>query len=347
MVNKDLISVIIPAYNHEMYIGETIRSLIVQSYKNVELIILNDGSSDNTRQVIQEIRLECEKRFVHFKYINKDNEGVTKTLNKGLSLASGKFIYVIASDDSAEPDALKTLHEFISKNSDYGLVVGDNYIIDDYGERCFWNQKLENVYKKSDAKFLTFGEKLKDYRKDVDFNSEEFGSYKSLLKGNYIPNGYLIRKEILDSIGGYSEAAPLEDYYMMMQISKISKMKFIDEPLFNYRWHSSNTIKQSEKIIKFTAKTLKLEEKYTGENGFENEFIRAVGYKKKYGIPFLFDISKTGNAFKERVLFRILGIRVMSSIKAYDMKDQFSTKRHHMKVIKIIGIPVYKKYENI
>jgi alpha-1,3-rhamnosyltransferase len=121
MLNKDLISVIIPAYNHEMYIGETIRSLIIQSYENVELIILNDGSRDNTNQVIRDIRLECEKRFVDFKYINKDNEGIIKTLNKGLSLAGGKFIYIIASDDSAEPDALKIILLMIMEKDAFGI----------------------------------------------------------------------------------------------------------------------------------------------------------------------------------------------------------------------------------
>ncbi|MBE0501482.1 MAG: glycosyltransferase family 2 protein [Desulfuromonadales bacterium] len=347
MIYKNLVSVIIPAYNHEKFVGETIDSLCAQSYKNIELIILNDGSTDNTDQIIQNTLSECERHFAHVNYINKENEGIIKTLNKGIAIAKGKYIYIIASDDSAEPKALESLHDFLSKNSDYGLAVGDNYIIDDYGERCFWNQKSKNVYKKSDAKFLTFGEKLKDCRKDVDFNSEEFGSYESLLKGNYIPNGYLIRKDILDSIGGYSEDAPLEDYYMMMQISKISKLKFIDKPLFNYRCHSSNTIKQTKKMIKFAAETLMLEEKYARENGCENEFLRALGYKKKFGIPFIFDISKSGDTFKERVIFRILGIRLLSSIKTFDMKDPFTNKKHHLKVIKIIGIPVCKKYEKI
>lgn len=347
MLNQDIISVIIPAYNHEKYVERTIKSVIDQTYKNIELIIINDGSTDNTDQAIRKTILECEKRFVKFNYINKENEGVIKTINKGLSLAIGKYVYFISSDDSAEPEALETLYDFISKNHDYGLVVGDDYIMDGDGKRCYWNKKGENVYKANEAKFLTFGERLQEDRKDVDFDSDEFGSYESLLKGNYIPNGFIVRKVILDKIGGYLETAPLEDYYMMMQISKISKFKFIDKPLYNYRWHSSNTIKQTKKMIKFTAETLMLEEKYAKANGCENEFLRAVGYKKKYEIPFLLEITKSGNAFKERFLFRILGIRVISTTKVYDIKKPFTTKRYHLKTIKITGIPVCKKYEDI
>lgn len=67
MIEK-LISVLVPAYNHEQYIQETIRSVIGQSYKNIELIILDDGSSDKTLEKIKELESECNERFVRFEY---------------------------------------------------------------------------------------------------------------------------------------------------------------------------------------------------------------------------------------------------------------------------------------
>lgn len=102
---------------------------------------------------------------------------------------------------------------------------------------------------------MTFADYLKSERKDVDFNSQEFGCYASFLHENYVPNGYLIRKNIIDKIECFNIKALLEDWYLMLQISKISKLKYINQLLFSYRWHDRNSIKNNEKTSNYVKKT--------------------------------------------------------------------------------------------
>lgn len=251
-----LISVLIPAYNHEKFVQETINSIIAQSYKNIELIIIDDGSKDATFAKICQMKAKCKKRFKRVVFKTQLNKGTCLTLNELLDLARGEFIYLIASDDKAKPHAIKKQLEFLLKNDDYALVVGDNEIIDENGKICFWDENQNTVYE--NAKYTSFAKKLQDDL-NINFNSSKFGRYDILLKGNHIPNGYLVRKSIFDKVGKFTPLAPLEDYFLMLQISKYAKMKFLDEILFSYRWHSTNSIKNIKKMNEFDAMTRKYE----------------------------------------------------------------------------------------
>jgi alpha-1,3-rhamnosyltransferase len=267
-LNEDLVSVIIPAYNHERYVQETIQSVIDQTYPCLELIITNDGSVDRTHEKIEAMLPLCEESLARVEYINKLNEGVVRSLNTCLSKARGKYVYFISSDDVADSNAIAELCGFLKQHRDYGLAVGDSVFMDENGETCFWGHAKSIVYDKAKARSCTQAEHYRRKRADVDFYGESFGAYTSLLLGNYIPNGFLIRKDIIDEVGGYSEQAPLEDMYLMLQISKVSKMKFLGTVLFKYRWHLSNTIKQSQLMQEYLHKTIELEIPYAREHGY-------------------------------------------------------------------------------
>ena len=94
-----LVSVIIPAYNHEKYIGLSLQSILEQNYPSIELIVINDGSSDTTGAIASEFCSSHADAFKHVLYIDKPNEGVTKTLNHGVTVANGDYVFLIASDD--------------------------------------------------------------------------------------------------------------------------------------------------------------------------------------------------------------------------------------------------------
>lgn len=261
MNTKDfpLVSVLIPAYNHENYIQETIESIINQTYPNIELIILDDGSKDKTWEKITELKPKCENRFVKIHFETKQNEGTCITLNKLLKLSSGEFVYIIASDDLAKPQAIEKEVKFLQDNPDYALAVGDNEYVDSMGKQIFRTQKAFTSNIKN-AKYKTVKEFLSSKLK-IDFLSDDFGSYKTLYKENYIPNGYLIRKNIFETIGNFTKNAPLEDFWLMLQISKYKKMKYIDEILFSYRIHDTNTIGNSTRMRELTTKTRNYEQK--------------------------------------------------------------------------------------
>lgn len=329
--NKNLISIVVPAYNHEDYIDRCIDSIIAQTYKNIELIIVNDGSPDNTAKKIKARAKECEKRFTRFVFIDKENEGQIKTFNRGCFEAKGKYLAICASDDAYTPDAIETMWKFLSKNSDYILAVGDNYIMDAKGKTCFWDKKQKNVYNEDKDYFKTFGNFLRRIRKDIDFTSNNFGTYKSFLKGNYITNGYLFNREIfVDKIGGYSEEGPLEDYYLHLQLSKYGKYKFIDRPLFYYRWHDKNTIKQRDKMTKAAKTTFLLEKEYAYKNGYKKIFDH--GNIKRLGIPILLELIKKYFPNKKTTTLKVLGLKFFEK-KKMDGK----------KTIKIMYIPIFKK----
>lgn len=258
-IKNNLVSVLIPAYNHENYIQETIESIINQTYPNIELIILDDGSKDKTWEKITELKPKCENRFVKIHFETKQNEGTCMTLNKLLKLSSGEFVYIIASDDLAKPQAIEKEVKFLQDNPDYALAVGDNEYVDSMGKQIFRTQKAFTSNIKN-AKYKTVKEFLSSKLK-IDFLSDDFGSYKTLYKENYIPNGYLIRKNIFETIGNFTKNAPLEDFWLMLQISKYKKMKYIDEILFSYRIHDTNTIGNSTRMRELTTQTRNYEQK--------------------------------------------------------------------------------------
>lgn len=244
-MSNPLVSVIIPSYNHEAYIVECLNSIIEQTYQNIELIVVDDGSKDNTWSTIQSMKEKCEARFVRTHFETKENEGTCKTLNKLIALSRGEYIYLIASDDKAKPQAIEQEIAFLKDNPEYVLAVGDNEFIDGASQRIGWDRDLCSA-ELSQADYKTFGDALQHLHRDIDFNSAMFGSYETFVTRNYVPNGYLIRKTALDQAGPFTPDAPLEDWWMHLQLSKIGKYKYIDEVLFSYRWHDNNTAKRRD-----------------------------------------------------------------------------------------------------
>lgn len=302
MNNGNLISVVMSVYNHGQFVQDTIRSLISQTYLDIELIMVNDGSTDQTHQQIEAILPECRERFLRTEYTKRQNKGLVRSLNECLAQCRGDYVYIIASDDLAHPRAFETLHAFLAGHEDYGLAVGDNAIIDEEGRQCYWTRKHAIVYDPKNAEFLTHADCLRASRQDIDFEGSSFGTYTSLLSGNYVPNGYLIRKTIIDRFGGYSETAPLEDWHLMLQIAKYAKLKYIDEVLFSYRWHSANTIKQRDRMARYYSETLREEIPYAKAHGYGRWIpieisLAAMGFK-------YFHFSRSAS----KTVLRVLGI---------------------------------------
>lgn len=120
---EDLISIIVPVYNSEKYIEKCINSLINQTYENLEIIIINDGSKDKSLEKIRKIA-KMEQRI---KVVSKENSGVSSTRNKGIELSNGKYIIFIDSDDYVEPNFVEVLHKNLIEN-DVDLVSCAYYL---------------------------------------------------------------------------------------------------------------------------------------------------------------------------------------------------------------------------
>ena len=311
--NTPLVSVVIPAYNHEAYVQQTIRSIIAQTYINIELLVLDDGSKDATLVKMQEIKEECQSRFVSVWFHTHANGGTCATLNALLQQATGKYVYLIASDDVAKPQAIQRLVDILEADAQCVLAVGDNEFIDSAGNRVFKNSKKEVVADESEATYKTFAGQF-GYNNLAKYLGEQFGSYESLLQGNYIPNGYLMRRDSLDQVGGYCVDAPLEDYYMALQLSKLGTMRFINEILFSYRLHNTNTAANTEHMLSLTRKTLLYESQlvaFTPATCFYKLF---HGYMSRrhylFSIKSLFSLYRVRNRLVSELYVEIMGISI-------------------------------------
>lgn len=258
MIMPSLISVIIPAYNHENYIRDAVQSVIAQDYPNIELIVIDDGSKDNTWSILKSLEDRCSQRFDRVLFITRPNQGVIKTCRELIGHAQGEFVVILASDDLLKPDNVSCLYDFLSQHPDYVMAVGDNDIVDANQQYVRWNSQ-QDAGIGDEFMFNTFKEYYCSHWQSFDFLSDDFGSYGQLLQGNHIPNGYMIRKSALDQVDAYNPAVPLEDWYLMLQLAKIGRFKFINRPLFSYRWHGANTAQNRLHMINVTQQTLAYE----------------------------------------------------------------------------------------
>ncbi len=160
MTNTKLISIIIPLYNKEKWIFKTIQSVLTQSYKNIEIIIINDGSTDNSLKIVKKIN---DNRI---KIINQKNKGVSNARNVGLEKAKGDYIAFIDADDLWNNKHLeKAAFGFLN---DSKIVLSANLYIDNRNKRKF---NLESLFKKkkeiNDTKYYIFNNYLELISKNI------------------------------------------------------------------------------------------------------------------------------------------------------------------------------------
>lgn len=158
---SDLISVIVPVYNAEKYLRKCIESIIKQTYSNLEIILINDGSEDDSKNICDEFALKDERIVL----IHKKNEGVGSARNDGLNRATGKYIAFVDCDDYIEKDTIEILYNnLIEKNVDcvkgnYDIIINENAIQNN-------ELKLDKQYNKDEIKEfvnILLSEKVKSF----------------------------------------------------------------------------------------------------------------------------------------------------------------------------------------
>ena len=152
--NIDLISIIVPCYNMENFIEKCIKSILAQTYKNIEVLVIDDGSTDNTKYKIKKI-IQNDKRFL---YYFKENGGLSDARNFGLKRAHGKYICFIDSDDYIEKNYIEEMYNSIIENDsdiaicDIKRIYDDHYTIDKINEKvvemCMRPAAWNKLYKK-------------------------------------------------------------------------------------------------------------------------------------------------------------------------------------------------------
>jgi glycosyltransferase involved in cell wall biosynthesis len=217
MQNKSLVTIICLCYNHEKFVIESLMSAINQDYPFIELIIVDDLSTDNSREVIKKWLLN----YPHIQFIeNETNLGNTKSFNKALKLAKGDFIIDLACDDILMPNCvslqINTFQESDFKN--LAVVYGNTELITENGE--------------FDSYFFPVNESKKtiEKRKTGDI-------YLSVISGgNSICSvSSMVKKSVFDDLKGYDENLAYEDLDFWIRASRLYDFDFIDEILIQKR----------------------------------------------------------------------------------------------------------------
>lgn len=211
---KDLITVYITNYNYGRYIDKCIQSILKQTYKNIELIIIDDGSSDNSKE-----NLKKYEKIRKIKVIYQKNKGLNITNNIAIKVSTGRYIIRVDADDWLREDAISSLYKEIQKDKKIAMVFSNYYEVNVNGE-------IQNEFKR--------------------YN---FNKVKILDKPAHGACSLIDKKKLL-TVGGYNENLNCQDGYDIW-FKFISKYKFkhVNKSLFFYRQHSESLSKNKKKIL--------------------------------------------------------------------------------------------------
>lgn len=235
MKENPLVSVVVVTYNSAQYIIETLESIYNQSYKNIELIIADDCSTDDTEVVCVDWLKKNAGRFVNSVFTKTvRNSGVSANLNNGISKSSGEFIKSIAGDDILLEDCIATNLQFFHRHPSTEMAFS----------RCRPFGTNE-VLKKS-----------KDVFRYSYFSLSNRAFKYHILRSNFVPaSTKFTRRSVFDKIGNYNEDIPLlEDWpFLIKAVCNNVNIKFIDEDTVRYRMHESslsNATVRSERYMR-------------------------------------------------------------------------------------------------
>jgi glycosyltransferase involved in cell wall biosynthesis len=218
-----LVSVIIPAWNAEKFIAETLESVFAQTWRRFEVIVVDDGSTDGTSQAVRACAKAKAAGPVALKLIRQQNGGPSSARNAGLRAASGDYLAFLDADDRWFPETLERLVGFAEAHSNVSLVFGDAGSFDEDGTRF-------------DSFFKKYGRPATDERGIV------INALEKLLKGNFILTGaLLLRRECIDHVGYFDEKISHgEDYDLWIRITLLHAIGCISDRLMMRRIHESN-----------------------------------------------------------------------------------------------------------
>lgn len=203
-----LVTVIIPTYNSAQYLSAAVESVLQQTFKDFELLIIDDGSKDNTS--------ELAKTFSDkVRYIYQENAGVSEARNHGIKVSKGKYVAFLDADDTWLPTKLEKQIDALRNNSEYKFCFSDFVGV---------NQNLQPIEMKR-------GRLVDSAIKDL------------LLRGNVVGSicTVLCERELFDKVGGFDpKLSQCADWDMWIRIATLTDFLFIDEQLVTYRQHDSN-----------------------------------------------------------------------------------------------------------
>lgn len=220
MKSKDLISVIIPIYNSEIFLSKCLNSVVNQTYSNIEIILVNDGSKDKSEKICN----NYVNKYSNIKLINQENSGVSSARNAGIKSSKGKYIVFIDSDDYIDNDMVQCLYDSM-KNTGSDMAICNVHN----------NNSLKNIpsiiNKEQALNFILDKDKFCGYPVNKIYKSE-------LVKDILFDNNVKICEDLL---------------FNCQYISQIDKISIIDKKLYHYNKNPESAINNKANLNKNTA----------------------------------------------------------------------------------------------
>lgn len=254
--NRPEISVLVPVYNtEEKHLRECIESILNQTFKDFELIILNDSSSNNAEEVIKSYD---DKRILYYK--NEKTEGITKSRNKLLSLARGKYIAIQDHDDISFPDRLEKEYNYLENHKDVSIISAWIEVFSEINYKFHKGKKIKIWKRKEFPKVLDFFKQCELIHPVCMWRKNDFEKYNLTYENGYYGS---------------------QDYALFSKAVRYLKFANIQEPLLKYRRHSNN-VSRNKKCIK--EESLKVKNKileYLTSDDRDKKLLYTLFTKKK------------------------------------------------------------------
>lgn len=224
---KPRVSVVVPLYNHARYIEMAIASIFEQGGMVQEIIVIDDGSSDESAVVMQRLARKDER----IAFLTQANQGAHATINTALARCSGEFVTILNSDDAYLPGRLAALVAALDTAPEAAFAASALAFMDDTGAAT------ENAW---------YAEVLAEYRAAPDMGV-------ALINGNFLmtTSNFLFRRSLLEEVGFFAALRYTHDLDFALRVLAMGKqILLLDQPLMRYRIHATNTISEDHRAVR-------------------------------------------------------------------------------------------------
>jgi len=282
-----LVSVIIPCYNQAQFLAEAIESVLAQTYREIEIVVVDDGSPDDTREVVS--------RYPGVRYVRQENQGLAGARNTGFKQSKGEYVVFLDADDHLTPNAIESHLSCFAEHSETGFAVGD---ID--------HMTLNGSYAGSPRWPLL-----------------ESNQYEALLRVNHVANtiAVMFRREVLEQLGGFKPAcSPAEDYELLLRAARLFPSRHHRSVVAQYRRYSAGLSRKGTLMLRAMNHVMRLQREQVKDdpvllaawrqgNAYWKDHFGAAAVKELLGC--LRNEQLGGAARAGAALIRFVGFRIL------------------------------------
>lgn len=217
-----VVSVIVPAYNRVAYIDRTVQSVLDQTYRSFKLIVVDDGSTDGTLEVLSQYA--SKNQLTLLTHPNQENRGQSAAINLGLEHATGEYVCILDSDDMFRPNKLEVQVAYLEHHPEVGLVYSNGHAVD-ANDRILYPMHSSNHHEQNDPNRLLMNCYL------------------------LLPLDSMVRRSVMVRAGRFEESfRSAQDHDMALRIAEITRLAYIPDHLFFYRRHDESISARNQNV---------------------------------------------------------------------------------------------------